>query len=146
VTEPHNWPIENLARGSLRPWFFSAEGYLAVLFKDGEEAQRAQRGLLEGGVPDEDVRLYDAEQILSIEARLQQERSNLAKAIAALTGDRTARERYLDNARAGGAALWLFAPSEERADRLVVLLADYDYLSLRYFGDEGVQDIRGDAD
>jgi hypothetical protein len=141
VPESHDWPLERSARGSLRPWFFSAEGYLGLLFKDGEEARRARRGLLERGVPEEDVRLYDADQVLSTEARLQEERSALARAIAALTADRQARDRYLDNARAGGSALWLYAPTHERADRLIGLLADYDYVSLRYYGSEGVEVI-----
>jgi hypothetical protein len=65
VPEPHDWPLQRSARGRLRPWFFSAEGYLGLLFKDGEEARRAQRGLLERGVPEQDARLYDAEQVLS---------------------------------------------------------------------------------
>ena len=67
MAESHDWPIERSARGSLRPWFFSAEGFLGLLFKDGEEARRALHGLLERGVPDEDVRLYDADQVLSKE-------------------------------------------------------------------------------
>jgi hypothetical protein len=146
VTEPHDWPFEKRAKGSLRPWFFSAQGYLAVLFRDGEEAQRAQRSLLEHGVSEEDVRLYTSEQILGIVSRLQEERSSLAKAVAALTIDRAARERYLDNARAGGSALWIFAPAEGHADLLVRLLADYDYASVRYFGKDGVQEIAGDAE
>jgi hypothetical protein len=70
-------------------------------------------------VPENDVRLYDAEGILSIASRLQQERSTLAKTIAAVIADREARERYLGNARAGGSALWLFAPTKDRADQLV---------------------------
>jgi hypothetical protein len=144
VPEPHDWPLERSARGSLRPWFFSAEGYLGLLFKDGEEARRAQRGLLERGVPNEDVRLYDAEKVLSNEARLEEERSPLARAIAALTADHAAKDRYLGNARAEGSALWLYAPTHERADRLIGLLADYDYLSLRYSGSEGVEFIRRD--
>jgi hypothetical protein len=37
-----------------------------VLFPDGKEAQRAQQGLLERGVAENDVRLYHAEEILSI--------------------------------------------------------------------------------
>ncbi len=145
MTEPHDWPLEQPAKGSLRPWYFSAAGYLAVMFKDAETARRAQRGLVERGVPEADIRLYVAEQILSIESRQRQERSTLAKAVAALTGDRAARERYLANARAGGAALWLFAPTKDRADRLVGLLADYHYVSLRYFGDEGTEDINPEA-
>jgi hypothetical protein len=38
--------------------------------------------------------------VLSNEACLQEERSPLARAIAALTADRTARDRYVSNARA----------------------------------------------
>ena len=56
MTEPREWPIERPP--GLRPWFFSAMGYLGVLFKDPREAERAQRGLIEHGVPAADVRLY----------------------------------------------------------------------------------------
>jgi hypothetical protein len=68
----------------------------------------------------------------------------VSKALAALTADRAARRRYLDNAAAGGAALWLYAPTEEDADRLVRELADYDYRSLRYYGGHGIEDILRD--
>ncbi|HZD01447.1 MAG TPA: hypothetical protein VFA46_15010 [Actinomycetes bacterium] len=146
MTEPHDWPFEQPAREALLPWYFTAAGYLAVLFRDPEEARRAQRDLLEHGVPAEDLRLYQAEETLRIAARLQQERSILAKAIAALVADRPARDRYLGNARAGGCALWIFAPTKDRADRLVRLLADYHYVSLRYYGDDDVKDVHGDID
>ena len=143
MTEPHDWPFEQPAKHTLRPWYFTAVGYLTVLFTDPAEAERAQRDLLGRGVPAQDMRLYHAEEILRLAARLQRDRSPLAKAIAALVADRPARERYLGTARAGGAALWLAAPSEDRADRLVGLLADYHYVSLRYYGDDGVEDIPG---
>jgi hypothetical protein len=84
--------------------------------------------------------------VLGTYGRRVPERSTLAKTIAAVVADREARERYLGNARAGGSALWLFAPTEDRADHLVGLLADYDYGSLRYYGDEGVKDVHRDAD
>jgi hypothetical protein len=45
-----------------------------------------------------DVRLYHAEEVLSIASRLQQARSILAKTIAAVVSDRGARQRYLSNA------------------------------------------------
>lgn len=145
MPEPHDWPFEQPARGSLRPWYLTAAGYLAVLFSDSQEAQRAQQGLLEWGMPENDIRLYQAEEILSITARQQQERSILAKTIAALVADREARKRYLGSAQAGGSALWLFAPTEDRADQLVGFLADYNYGSLRYYSDQGVKDIHRDA-
>jgi hypothetical protein len=52
----------------------------------------------------------------------------------------------MDNARAGGAALWLVADTHERADQLVGLLADYGYSSVRYYGEDGVADLQRDAD
>lgn len=145
MTEPHDWPAERSAQGALRPWHYTAVGYLAVLFEDPEQAQRAQRGLRNQGVPEDDLRLYDAEETLRIASRLQQERSILAKAINEVVVDHRARERWLGNARAGGSQLWIYAPSKDRANRLVGLLADCPYLSLHYFGERGVEDVEGDV-
>jgi hypothetical protein len=146
VTEPHDWPLEQPAEGTLRPWYLTATGYLVVLFRDPAEAQRAHRGLIERKVAPEELRLYEAKEILRNLARLQEERSILARAVAALVADPGVKQRFLDNARTGGAALWLVAPTKDRADHLVVLLADYSYSSLRYYGQEGVSDLQRDAD
>ena len=146
VTEPHDWPLERHAEGTLRPWYLRATGYLVVLFQDPAEARRAHRGLIERKVAPEELRLYEAEEILRNLARQQQERSILARAVAALAADPEARRRFMDNVRSGGAALWLVAPTKDRADQLVVLLADYSYSSLRYYGQEGVSDLQRDAD
>jgi len=142
VTEQRDWPPEQSAKGTLRPWHYTAAGYLAVLFED---AQRAQRGLGERGVPEGDLRLYDGEETLRIAARLQQERSVLAKAIKEIVVDHRAETRWLGNARAGGSLLFLYAPTKERAKRMVGLLADYQYGSLDYFGEHGVEVIERDV-
>ena len=144
MTEPHNWPFEQPAEGTLRPWYLTATGFLMVLFSHPEEAQRARSGLLEHEVSQEDIRLYESGEILRILARAQKERSILAKAVFALAADPSVKQRVLDNARTGGAALWLVAPTRDRADHLVGLLADYDYSSLRYYGEEGVADVHRD--
>ena len=146
MTEPPDWPLEQPAEGTLRPWYLTATGYLEVLFSDPEEARRTQRGLLEHKVPPEELRLYESEEILRILSRLEHERSIVAKAVAALVADPDAKQRFLDNAWTGGAALWLVARTRDRADHLVQLLADYDYSSLRYYGDHGVTDVERDAD
>jgi hypothetical protein len=117
-----------------------------VLFSHPEAAQRARSGLLDHGVSQEDIRLYESEGILRILARAQKERSILAKALFALAADPSVKQRVLDNARTGGAALWLVAPTRDRADHLVALLADYSYSSLRYYGEDGVADVHQDAD
>ena len=145
MSEQRDWPLEKSAKGTVRPWHSTAAGYLAVLFEDPEEAQRAQRGLRERGVPEGDLRLYDGEETLRIASRLQQERSFLAKAIKELEVDHRAEKRWLDNARAGGSLLFLYAPTRERASRMVGLLADYQYGSLDYFGEHGVEVIERDV-
>jgi hypothetical protein len=145
VTEPHDWPPEQSADGTLRPWHATAAGYLAVLFEDPEEAKRARRALQRQGVAEGDLRLYDGEETLLIAARLQQERSILAKAINEVVVDHRLRDRWLANAKAGGSLLWLYAPTKDRANRLVGLLADFQYGTLRYFGERGVEDITGDV-
>jgi hypothetical protein len=141
-----DWPLDQSAEGTLRPWYLTATGYLVVLFGDPGAAHRAHRGLLERGVPGEELRLYEPEELLANIARLREERSIVARAVAALVADPEAKRRFVDNARAGGAALWLVAPTRKRADRLVGMLADYDYSSLRYYGDDGVADLQQGAD
>ena len=126
MTEQRPWPHEQSAKGTLRPWHDTAVGYLAALFEDAEEG---------------DLRLYDGEETLRIASRLQQERSILAKAIKEIVVDHRAEERWLGNARAGGSQLWVHAPAKDRADRLVGLLSDYHYLSLHYFGEDGVETV-----
>jgi hypothetical protein len=145
VTEQRPWPPEQSAKGALRPWHDTAVGYLAVLFADPEEAQRAQRGLQQRGVPEGDLRRYDGEETLGIAARLQQERSFLARAIKEIVVDHRAERRWLGNARAGGSLLFVYAPTRGRANRMVGLLADYQYGSLDYFGEGGVEVIERDV-
>jgi hypothetical protein len=99
------------------------------VFSHPEEAQRARSGLLQHQVSQEDIRLYESQEILRILARAQAQRSILAKAVFALAADSSARQGVLDNAHTGGAALWLVAPTRDRANYLVALLADYSYSS-----------------
>jgi hypothetical protein len=146
VTEPHDWPLEQPAEGTVRPWYLTASGYLMVLFSHPDEAQRARSGLVGHEVAQEDIRLYESEEILRLLARARKERSILAKAVFALAADPSVKQRVLDNARTGGAALWLVAPTRDRADQLIALLADYSYSSLRYYGQDGVADVQQDAD
>ena len=146
MTEPPDWPLEQPAEGTVRPWYLTATGYLVVLFRDPAEARRAHQGLLGRKVAPEEVRLYEPEELQRNLSRLREERSVLAKVVAALVADPDYKRRFLDNARAGGAALWLVARTKDRGDQLVGLLADYGYSSVRYYGQDGVSDLQRDAD
>ena len=146
MSDEDKWPFEIVEEQRLRPWFFSTSGYIFALFPEPEGARRARDGLHKNGVKLEEMRLYSSDEILSIESMRDAARSPVAKAVAAVTADPDAKERYLGTARQGGAALWLFAPTEVAASRLVRLLADHRYSYLRYYGEDGVVDIRLDID
>ena len=97
-------------------------------------------------MPAADVRLYVAEEVLSSEAGFLAGRSWLAKVVDALTADDEARRRDLANARAGGAALWLYAPTRHDANRVLRLLADYHLSYVRHDSNEdGVRELTFDA-
>ena len=59
--------------------------------------------------------------------------------------DHRAEKRWLGNAKAGGSLLFIYAPTKQRANRMVGLLADYHYGSLDYFGEHGVEVIERDV-
>jgi hypothetical protein len=143
----HDWPMAMPPTGHRRrPWSFAAKGYLEVLFKDGDEARRARRDLQEHGVPAADMRLYVAEEVLSSEAGFLAGRSWLAKVVDAVTADDEARRRDLANARAGGAVLWLYAPTRHDANRLLRVLADHHVSYIRHDSNEdGVRELTFDA-
>ena len=144
--EPHDWPMDKPPAGhNRRPWTFSTRGYLEVLFTDSDEARRTYADLQERGVPAADMRLYVAEEILRDEAHLLAGRSWLAKLVDALTADHQARRRDLANAQAGGAALWLYAPTRHDASRQLQLLADHHTFYVRHDSDEGVREMTFDA-
>jgi hypothetical protein len=87
------------------------------------------------------MRLYVAEEMLRDDAQFLVGRSWLARVMDALTADHQARRRYLANAEAGGAALWLYAPTRHDANRLLRLLADHDVAYVRHDSDEGVREL-----
>jgi hypothetical protein len=48
---------------------------------------------------------------------------------------------YFGYARAGRSALWVRVPDRDDAKRAVRHLIDYDVLHVRYYGDDGQEDI-----
>jgi hypothetical protein len=138
-----DWPFEKATDGGVRPWFLSATGYLVVLFSDLALAQNA-RDALSRLVADDDMRLYDSEETLAIEGRRSDASSKVAKAVADLTADESMKEIYVSTTRAGGAALWVYAPDDGSADRVLRLLANHEYVHVRYYGTGGVQDFPGE--
>jgi hypothetical protein len=143
MSAEHDWPFEK-ADGGVRPWFLAATGYLVVRVSDVAGAEGAKEALAKL-MPDSDIRLYQGEETLAIEARRAESSSKVAKTVTELTVDDAMRERYLASARAGGAALWVYVPTDDMADRVMRLLANEEYVHLRYYGPRGVQDFPGEV-
>jgi hypothetical protein len=76
VPEPRDRPIEQCARGSLRPWLLSAESYLALLFKEHYLGNARAEGHPALELPvllvrDEEILHHGHEDVLSAQTRLQ---------------------------------------------------------------------------
>ena len=69
-------------------------------------------------------------------------RTVVGRLLGPLRDDLEGRELYLGYAREGRGALWLRLPDEDDVSGALRVLADYDYLHARYYGFNGVVDIR----
>jgi hypothetical protein len=91
------------------------------------------------------MRLYVVEEILRNEDDFLVGRSWLAKLVDALTADHRARRRYSANTQTGRVALWLYAPTQHDANRLLRILTDYHVASVRHDSNEGIRELTFDA-
>ena len=143
MSPDREWPFEQAGDERTRPWFLSATGHLFALFINSEEAQRAEQGLVASSVPVAEIRIDPGAEIVAREAERAHESSSLTKALTALTADQDVYEQVLNAATAGGSVLWARAPTDDAANRLIRLLADYDYAFIRYYGPTGPVNISG---
>jgi hypothetical protein len=123
---------------SSRPWKFRPQGYLVVILADTEEAQQAEAALVEEGFASQDVELYTGKQILENHEVYMGRRGVVSKAVGAMADDVEGRELYLDYAREDRCAMWVRIPDEGNVPKALRVLADYDCLHSRYYGDESL--------
>ena len=126
---------------SSRPRNFRPEGYLVVILADIEEARRAETALAQAGFAPKDIKLYTGTQILENQAVYIGRRSVITKLVAAVAEDVEGRELYLAYAREDRCAMWVRLPHEGRAAKALRVLADFDYLHARYYGDDQQHDF-----
>lgn len=65
MDESENTFPMDIREGSSRPWNFRPGGHLVVILASDEEAQRAERALVESGFTSRDIKLYTGKQILA---------------------------------------------------------------------------------
>ena len=120
---------------SSRPWNFRPEGYLVVIIADLEEARRAEMALVQAGFAPKDIKLYTGKQILENQAVYIARRSVMTKLVAAVAEDVEGRELYLAYAREDRCAMWMRLRDDDVAPRALRVLADFDCVHARYYGD-----------
>jgi len=125
---------------SSRPWAFRPQGYLVAILADADEAHRAEAALAKAGLASHDIKLYTADQILENHERYISRRGVVSKVAGAIADDSEGRELYLGYARDDRCAMWVRIPDEGEVRKALVVLADYDTLHVRYYGEEGQYD------
>jgi hypothetical protein len=126
---------------SSRPWNFKPEGYLVVIIADIKEARRAETALGQAGFAPKDIKLYPGKQILENQAVYIGRRSVITKLVAGVAEDVEGRELYLAYAREDRCAMWVRLSDEGRVGNALRVLADFDWLHARYYGEDEQHDF-----
>jgi len=126
---------------SSRPWNYKPEGHLVVIVADIEEARRAETALAQAGFAPKDIKLYTGKQILENQAVYIGRRSVMTKLVAGVAEDVEGRELYLAYAREHRCAMWVRLPDEGRVAKALRVLAEFDWLHARYYGEDGQHDF-----
>jgi len=138
-TFPMDFYVEDL---SPRPWKFRPEGYLVVILSDADEGQRAEAALVAEGFAPRDVKLYPGKQILANYEVYAGRRTITDKVAGPVIDDTEGKELYLGYAREDRCAMWVRIPNEDDVPKALRVLADFQYLHTRYYGDEKQTDYQ----
>jgi len=138
-TFPMDFYVEDL---SPRPWKFRPEGYLVVILSDADEGQRAEAALVAEGFAPRDVKLYTGKQILANYEVYARRRTITDKVAGPVIDDTEGKELYLGYAREDRCAMWVRIPNEDNVPKALGVLADFQYLHTRYYGDEKQTDYQ----
>ena len=138
-TFPMDFYVEDL---SPRPWKFRPEGYLVVILSDADEGQRAEAALVAEGFAPRDVKLYPGKQILANYEVYAGRRTITDKVAGPVIDDTEGKELYLGYAREDRCAMWVRIPNEDNVPKALGVLADFQYLHTRYYGDEKQTDYQ----
>jgi len=117
------------------PWNYKPDGYLVVIIAGIEEARRVETALTQAGFAPKDIKLYTGQQILENQAVYIGRRSVMTRLVAAIADDVGGRELYLAYAREDRCAMWVRLPDGGRVPKALRVLADFNWLHARYYGD-----------
>jgi hypothetical protein len=118
------------------------DGYLVVILAGTEEARLAESALVAQGFAPRDVKLYTGKQILANYEEYMRRRTLTGKVAGAVVDDSEGRDLYVGYAREDRCSMWVRIPSEDDVPKALRLLADFDCLHTRYYGDKKQTDYQ----
>ena len=125
-----------------RPWVFNPRGFLLAVLGDEAEAEQAGEALGQVGFSEGERRIYSGAQVLDDRERFLAQQSTTRRLVERVTIDNEVLNLLLDYAHAGRAFLWVHTPGREDANRAIRGLSTHDVLYFRYYGADGVEEIR----
>lgn len=125
-----------------RPWVFNPRGFLLAVLEDDAEAERAGEALGQVGFTAGERRIYSGAQVLDDRERFLAQQSTARRLVERVTIDNEVLNLLIDYAHAGRAFMWVRTPGREDANRAIRGLSTHNVLYFRYYGDDGVEEIR----
>ncbi len=126
---------------SSRPWVFNPRGFLLLVLEDDREAESASAKLLDVGFAEGHRRTYYSTQLLEDRKAFVAQQGMARRVVESLTIDTKVLDLLLRYAEEGRGFLWVVAPTREDANRAIRGLSDHKVIYVRYYGDQGVEDI-----
>src|SRR5215210_3804331 len=143
MDEGIRWPMDFDRKPGRGPnMVFRPEGFLVVMLAGDEGGRIAVSALRDAGFAEQDLKLSTSEEILANYQRYVEDRTVPERMTGFVTDDVEARELYLSYARQGRSALWMHLPEESNVRKALRVLADHPYVHTRYYGADGLYDVR----
>ena len=109
-----------------------------AVIDDVKEAQDAVEALRLAGIPAEDIRLFESQEVLEYAEHTERTRSlgtRIADVFQAITSDEDAHVLiYVEEALRGHAILNVYAPTDEQVERVKDILVAHHARNIKYFG------------
>lgn len=131
------WPFPPTDGGpSSRPHVVDLTNVLVAIVSDSDGAERSLRA---AGYAEEDLRVYQSEQIVAYDDAFQSERGLLDRTIGRLVDDREAMSEYVQYGREGRSALWVHVTDRDDANKVVRHLVDHGPMHIWFHGERGLE-------
>ena len=121
-----------------RPGAVYPEHYIMAVIDEVKEAQDAVQALRHAGIPAEDIRLFESQEVLEYAEDTERTRSlgsRIADVFQAITSDEDAHVLiYVQEALRGHVILNVYAPTDEQVEQVKNILVAHGARNIKYFG------------